>query len=342
MIRQLTIQLQQYFDKHHRCRQVKQLRPEKTIDPYDMNTLDGTRIPKYSSVYKQRDLHGELGWIPNFQVVYSKNNQNLHPTYKEFFDMPQNYHNLYSDASITASEFFRSQAPDNSVAKQRRVQSSYGGRVSQSFISNADSQLRLSNSFNKRDSFNNLDQRKLTISNKSLNQNPNFTSLNNDHAALFQSQMSLNSNLSKYQNSQNNRLSLSLIAKKSTPFYLVKDSSNKHKIDKRLKETQSIKNQIPFLRVNDDDYQKVINNCNSKKQFNQKVGARKANQQFLRSKLRPEYSQKNASINRPYINSKYIEKFYKQRETKWDQYIAPISQINQELHPSQRVDFTRI
>eukprot|EP00347_Sterkiella_histriomuscorum_P008811 403343660 len=283
MIRQLTIQLQQYFDKHHRCRQVKQLRPEKTIDPYDMNTLDGTRIPKYSSVYKQRDLHGELGWIPNFQVVYSKNNQNLHPTYKEFFDMPQNYHNLYSDASITASEFFRSQAPDNSVAKQRRVQSSYGGRVSQSFISNADSQLRLSNSFNKRDSFNNLDQRKLTISNKSLNQNPNFTSLNNDHAALFQSQMSLNSNLSKYQNSQNNRLSLSLIAKKSTPFYLVKDSSNKHKIDKRLKETQSIKNQIPFLRVNDDDYQKVINNCNSKKQFNQKVGARKANQQFLRN-----------------------------------------------------------
>ena len=61
----------------------------KTLDPYEMNDKGGSRIPSWSIVAKDRDIYGELGWIPNFQVTYSKNNQSLHPTYKEFFDKPR-------------------------------------------------------------------------------------------------------------------------------------------------------------------------------------------------------------------------------------------------------------
>lgn len=83
------------------------MRPKKTMDPYDQNTLKGTRMPDYSKVIKDRDVYGELGWVPNFNVTYSKNNQVLHPTYKEFFDIPRNYHVIYNNSNMTTSEFFR-------------------------------------------------------------------------------------------------------------------------------------------------------------------------------------------------------------------------------------------
>ncbi len=42
----------------------------------------------------------------------------------------------------------------------------------------------------------------------------------------------------------------------STPFVLEQDTTeNKHKVNEELKQTQkTIKNMIPFLRTNDDEY----------------------------------------------------------------------------------------
>lgn len=54
------------------------IRPRKTMDPYMMNEVKGTRMPDYSKVIKDRDIYGELGWVPNFNVTFSKNNVNLH------------------------------------------------------------------------------------------------------------------------------------------------------------------------------------------------------------------------------------------------------------------------
>lgn len=97
--------------------------PQKALDPYEMNTITGTRMPMYSNVSKERDLYGELGWIPNFQVTLSKNNPKMHRTYKEYFDIPKSYHAIHN-SNATASEFFRQQAPFDSVAKQKRIRSS--------------------------------------------------------------------------------------------------------------------------------------------------------------------------------------------------------------------------
>ena len=55
-------------------------------DPYELNEIRGTRMPEWSKVNKHRDIYGELGWIPNFNVKLSKNNNRMHATYKEFFD----------------------------------------------------------------------------------------------------------------------------------------------------------------------------------------------------------------------------------------------------------------
>ena len=95
------------------------MRPERDIDPYIVNDIKGTRMPDYSGVARERDVYGELGWVPNFAVTFSKNNTRLHNTYKEFFDQPKNYHLLYSSNSMTVSEFFRANAPSRSVAKSK-------------------------------------------------------------------------------------------------------------------------------------------------------------------------------------------------------------------------------
>ena len=47
---------------------------------------DACRMPEYSSVGKERDVYGELGWITNFEVKNSKNNENRYKTFKETFD----------------------------------------------------------------------------------------------------------------------------------------------------------------------------------------------------------------------------------------------------------------
>jgi len=76
-------------------------------------------MPDYSGVSKDRDIYGELGWIPNFNVKVSKNNDLRHPTMREFFDGPMNYHTTFNNSTMTNSEFFRQNAPSNSVAREK-------------------------------------------------------------------------------------------------------------------------------------------------------------------------------------------------------------------------------
>ena len=59
------------------------------------------------SVSKDRDIYGELGWIPNFNVKCSKNNNLRHPSNREYFDGPMNYHVTFNNSTMTNSEFFR-------------------------------------------------------------------------------------------------------------------------------------------------------------------------------------------------------------------------------------------
>lgn len=35
-------------------------------------------MPDYSKVAAERDIYGELGWIPNFDIKNSKNNEVRH------------------------------------------------------------------------------------------------------------------------------------------------------------------------------------------------------------------------------------------------------------------------
>lgn len=82
-----------YFDKDFKNKQNVMINPQRQLDPYDENEVKGTRMPDYSKLSKERDIYGELGWIQNFNVKFSKNNDKLHPSYREFFDGPKNYHN---------------------------------------------------------------------------------------------------------------------------------------------------------------------------------------------------------------------------------------------------------
>ena len=71
------------------------------LDPYEMNEVKGTRMPEWSVVDKERDVYGELAWIPNFQVALSKNNPNMHRNFKEFFDQPKNYQAVYNNSNVS-------------------------------------------------------------------------------------------------------------------------------------------------------------------------------------------------------------------------------------------------
>lgn len=76
-------------------------------------------MPDYSGVSKDRDIYGELGWIPNFNVKCSKNNNARHATNREYFDGPMNYHVTFNNSTMTNSEFFRQNAPAKSVAREK-------------------------------------------------------------------------------------------------------------------------------------------------------------------------------------------------------------------------------
>ena len=83
------------------------IKPKREADPYEMNEYKGTRMPDYSVVAKERDIYGELGWIPNFSVKCSKNNHLKPAATREYFDGPMNYHTTYNNSTMTNSEFFR-------------------------------------------------------------------------------------------------------------------------------------------------------------------------------------------------------------------------------------------
>lgn len=74
-------------------------------------------MPEYSTLAAERDVFGELGWIPNFEVKKSKNNDDRHVVYREMFDAPKEYNGEFHTASMTNTEFFRQNAPQQSVAK---------------------------------------------------------------------------------------------------------------------------------------------------------------------------------------------------------------------------------
>ena len=99
--------LQQYFDKDFKLVDKAMINPKRTMDPYDENEAKGTRMPDYTKLKDERDFYGELGWIPNFNVKVSKDNENLYPTYRETFDAPRVYHRRFNTQAMTNPEFFR-------------------------------------------------------------------------------------------------------------------------------------------------------------------------------------------------------------------------------------------
>jgi hypothetical protein len=58
-------------------------------------------------VTRGRDVFGELGWIPNFDIKKSKNNDDRHYNYREFFDTPKDYHNEFTSGNVTISDVVR-------------------------------------------------------------------------------------------------------------------------------------------------------------------------------------------------------------------------------------------
>lgn len=54
------------------------MHPKKMLDPYESIEKGGGRMAEWSKIYKERDIYGELSWLPNFNVTCSKNNQKMH------------------------------------------------------------------------------------------------------------------------------------------------------------------------------------------------------------------------------------------------------------------------
>ena len=105
------------FDKPFRNKEIIAHQPRRQLDPYEENEVKGTRMPDYSGLARERDVYGELGWIPNFNVKLSKNNDHRHNNYREYFDAPKDYNVAFTNATVTNTEFFRENAPGASVAK---------------------------------------------------------------------------------------------------------------------------------------------------------------------------------------------------------------------------------
>ena len=64
------------------------LHPKRMLDPYEENEVKGTRMPNYAKLSVDRDIYGELGWIPNFSIKDSKDNDKVYPDRRETFDGP--------------------------------------------------------------------------------------------------------------------------------------------------------------------------------------------------------------------------------------------------------------
>lgn len=126
----------------------------------------------------------------------------------------------------------------------------------------------------------------------------------------------------------------------STPFVLELEKSNKYKIDDRLKDTVPLKNAIPFLRTNDQEYKEVVyrRSHRGSSLFGSPVKQGGATLNFVKHVQSPTAAQ---TMNVPDIKRR-LHNFVRKREAGWQKYVLPISKLNEELHPSQKITFERI
>ena len=252
---------------------------------------------------EQRDIYGELAWIPNFQVTTSKDNTNLHRNYKEFFDKPKNYHLAASSSQAASSDFFKQNAPRGSVARPRHVGGeSFGSSVG--FI-NASGQR----------------QSRDVLNGTSSTQNSAFLSYTG--GSVF-----------------------------ATPFVLVEDRDNKYKIDDRLKQTVQVKDSIPFLRTNDNDYKEVVYSTkqnqirsssfySGSKQFRHAGSVALSPVRYIADRSRHIVVNEDQQVRVPDFKHR-ASNFLRRREGGWQQYVLPISKLNEGWHKSQKITFEKI
>ena len=88
----------QFFGKPTRSNERLVLKPKKQIDPFLENDTK-SRFPRYSRIYAERKVDKEFNWVDNFSVTHSKNNRDVHRTYKEYFDKPVQYNGLITVAT---------------------------------------------------------------------------------------------------------------------------------------------------------------------------------------------------------------------------------------------------
>ena len=82
-------------------------------------------MPDYTIVAAERDVFGELGWIPNFNVKKSKNNVVIHDTYREYFDAPKDYNIEFHKTSGQNREFYK--GIDESISQMKSIKSNRSG-----------------------------------------------------------------------------------------------------------------------------------------------------------------------------------------------------------------------
>ena len=115
-----TKHYKQYFDKDFRNRDKPLVPNKRELDPFEANEVKGTRMPKYTKLEKQRDIYGELAWDKNHSIKYSKDNTKNYPTTREFFDTQRNYNKVFNATEMTNTDYFRLNAPKDSVARIHR------------------------------------------------------------------------------------------------------------------------------------------------------------------------------------------------------------------------------
>jgi len=60
-------------------------------------------MPDYSKLAVRRDFYGEMGWIPNFDVKISKDNDKRYTACREFFDAPIEFNATNTLKTISAN-----------------------------------------------------------------------------------------------------------------------------------------------------------------------------------------------------------------------------------------------
>lgn len=109
-------------------------------------------------------------------------------------------------------------------------------------------------------------------------------------------------------------------SKFATPFFLRRDSNNRHKCEPIIEKTMVQQGTIPFLRSKLDS--KVVRSGS-----NDRTSSRLESSGAIRG-LSPKDKRRFRSLNR--------------KEQGWNNYSKPISKFNSEVHASARIPFERI